>query len=102
MSGFVQIDEMAKYFSVSVSTIRAWVRQGHIPANAYIKVGNTYRFSIPMAVEALTAVQSEEDTTQPDETTEEVVEEMSEAPEEDVAPQDELVDFELDELDDDL
>lgn len=90
MSGFVQIDEIAKHFSVSVSTIRAWVRQGYIPANAYIKVGNTYRFSIPTAVEALTAIHSEEDTTQPDETTEEVV------------AQDESDEFGLDNLDDDL
>jgi len=104
MSGFVQIDEIAKYFSVSVSTIRAWVRQGNIPANAYIKVGNTYRFSIPMTVEALTGLNQEADTTQPNEATEEVAEEMSDAPEEvlDVAPQEGSDDFGLDDLDDDL
>tara|TARA_R110000765_G_scaffold4167_3_gene13298 strand:- start:1247 stop:1522 length:276 start_codon:yes stop_codon:yes gene_type:complete len=43
---FVPIEDLSKHFSVSVSTIRAWVRQGHIPKDTYIKVGNTYRFSI--------------------------------------------------------
>jgi len=43
---FVPIEEVAKHFTVSVSTIRAWVRQGHIPKNTYIKVGNTYRFAV--------------------------------------------------------
>jgi excisionase family DNA binding protein len=43
---FVPIEDLSKHFSVSVSTIRAWVRQGHIPKSTYIKVGNTYRFSV--------------------------------------------------------
>jgi len=43
---FVPIEDLSKHFSVSVSTIRAWVRQGHIPKTTYIKVGNTYRFSV--------------------------------------------------------
>ena len=43
---FVPIEDLSKHFSVSVSTIRAWVRQGHIPKDTYIKVGNTYRFSV--------------------------------------------------------
>jgi DNA-binding transcriptional MerR regulator len=30
---FVPIEELAKHFAVSISTIRAWVRQGHIPQN---------------------------------------------------------------------
>ena len=77
MSGFVQIDEIAKYFSVSVSTIRGWVRQGNIPPSAYIKVGNTYRFSIPMIVEALTVNEKEADTTRPNEATAEVAQEES-------------------------
>ena len=89
MSGFVQIDEIAKYFSVSVSTIRGWVRQGNIPPNAYIKVGNTYRFSIPMVVEALTVNEKEADTTRPNEATAEVAQEESD-------------DFGLDNLDYDL
>lgn len=51
---FVPIEELSKHFSVSVSTIRAWVRQGHIPKATYIKVGNTYRFSIDDVSIALT------------------------------------------------
>lgn len=51
---FVPIEDLAKHFSVSISTIRAWVRQGHIPKDTYIKVGNTYRFAIDDVSTALT------------------------------------------------
>lgn len=51
---FVPIEELSKHFTVSVSTIRAWVRQGHIPKDTYIKVGNTYRFSVDAVSTALT------------------------------------------------
>ena len=51
---FVPIEDVSKHFSVSVSTIRGWVRKGHIPKNTYIKVGNTYRFSIADVSSALT------------------------------------------------
>jgi len=50
---FVPIEELAKHFTVSVSTIRAWIRQGAIPKSTYIKVGNTYRFSVDDVSEAL-------------------------------------------------
>jgi len=50
---FVPIEDVARYFSVSISTVRAWVRQGKIPTDTYIKVGNTYRFSIPKVEDAL-------------------------------------------------
>ena len=50
---FIPIEEISKHFSVSVSTIRAWVRQGYIPKDTYIKVGNTYRFSITDVCNAL-------------------------------------------------
>jgi excisionase family DNA binding protein len=55
---FVPIEDLSKHFSVSVSTIRAWVRQGHIPKNTYIKVGNTYRFSVE---DVSTALANKED-----------------------------------------
>jgi excisionase family DNA binding protein len=45
---------LAKHFAVSISTIRAWVRQGHIPKTTYIKIGNTYRFNKTAVTEALT------------------------------------------------
>lgn len=51
---YVPIENVAEYFSVSVSTIRAWVRQDRIPQKTYIKVGNTYRYCIPEISEALT------------------------------------------------
>ena len=40
----VPIENLAEHFAVSISTIRTWVRQGHIPRNTYVKIGNTYRF----------------------------------------------------------
>ena len=52
---FVPIEDLAKHFTVSISTVRAWVRQGLIPKETYIKVGNTYRFSVSKVVEALTS-----------------------------------------------
>ena len=51
---FVPIEDVAKYFSVSISTIRAWVRQNQIPKDTYIKVGNTYRFCVDDVANALT------------------------------------------------
>lgn len=52
---FVPIEELAKHFTVSVSTVRAWVRQGHIPKDTYLKIGNTYRFNVSAVVQALSA-----------------------------------------------
>ena len=43
----VPIESVAQHFKVSISTIRLWVRQGIIPANSYVKIGKTYRFSLP-------------------------------------------------------
>tara|TARA_B110000914_G_C15469154_1_gene449778 strand:- start:335 stop:595 length:261 start_codon:yes stop_codon:yes gene_type:complete len=50
---FVPIEKVAKHFSVSLSTIRAWVRQDKIPPNTYVKVGTTYRFNIADVENAL-------------------------------------------------
>ena len=54
--GFVPIEDVARYFRVSISTIRAWVRNRKIPADTYINIGNTYRFSIHRVEEALLAL----------------------------------------------
>lgn len=51
---FVPIEDLAKHFVVSVSTVRTWVRQGHIPTDTYLKIGNTYRFNVPKVIDALT------------------------------------------------
>lgn len=50
---FVPIEELAKHFTVSVSTVRAWVRQGYIPKDTYLKIGNTYRFNVSKVIAAL-------------------------------------------------
>ncbi len=52
-AAFVPIENVAKHFSVSVSTIRAWLRNGKIPTDTYIKVGPTYRFKLPEVEAAL-------------------------------------------------
>jgi excisionase family DNA binding protein len=59
---FVPIEELAKHFTVSVSTVRTWVRQGLIPKHTYVKVGSTYRFSVSKVVEALTNAPEEVST----------------------------------------
>lgn len=56
---FVAIEDVAKFFSVSISTIRSWIRRGYIPPTAYLYIGNTYRFRITDVVAALTATQDE-------------------------------------------
>lgn len=56
---FVPIEDLAKHFSISISTVRGWLRQGHIPKDTYLKIGNTYRFNLPKVVEALTTNRAE-------------------------------------------
>ena len=50
---YLPIEDLANHLSVKVSTIRHWVKQGHIPTSSYLKVGQTYRFDIPSVVDAL-------------------------------------------------
>tara|TARA_R110000803_G_scaffold40253_1_gene86738 strand:+ start:1451 stop:1750 length:300 start_codon:yes stop_codon:yes gene_type:complete len=50
---FVPMEELAEHFAVSVSTIRNWIRKGHIPPHAFVKAGPTYRFRISDVTEAL-------------------------------------------------
>lgn len=50
---YATIREVADYFKVSVSTIRNWVRNGTIPADTYIKAGETYRFNLDLVEGAL-------------------------------------------------
>ena len=58
---YVPIEDVAKYFSVSISTIRAWVRQQDIPQDTYIKVGSTYRFCIEDVADALTKAEKKKE-----------------------------------------
>jgi excisionase family DNA binding protein len=53
---YVPVEELAKQLTVSISCIRGWIRQGKVPKHTYIKVGNTYRFNIPMVIAALTKI----------------------------------------------
>jgi len=40
----VPIEDLANHLAVSISTVRGWVRQGHIPDGTYLKINNVYRF----------------------------------------------------------
>ncbi len=51
MEKMVTIDELARYLTVSKSTIRGWIRRHLLPPECYVKIGNTYRFSIPKIVD---------------------------------------------------
>ena len=55
---FVPIEDVAKHFSVSVSTVRAWVSQRHIPEDTYVKICKTHRIRISDVTEALTKTSS--------------------------------------------
>jgi predicted site-specific integrase-resolvase len=52
-TGLVPIDGLAKHLHISVHTVRAWLRNGYIPAHTYLKVANTYRFDVAAVVAAL-------------------------------------------------
>lgn len=52
-TGYVTIDELADYLKVKISTVRTWIKLGKLPADAYLKVSNTYRFNIAEAVAGL-------------------------------------------------
>jgi uncharacterized protein YjcR len=56
---FVPIEDLAKHFNVSISTVRAWIRQEHIPKDTYIKICSTYRFRVGDVANALTKTKSE-------------------------------------------
>ena len=47
---FVPIEGVAKHFSVSISTVRAWLRQNLVPS---LKIGGVYRFKISEVEQAL-------------------------------------------------
>jgi len=50
---FVAIEDLAKHLAVSVSTVRGWVRQGHIPETTFLKINNVYRFDKQAVSDAL-------------------------------------------------
>ena len=50
---FVPIEVLAKYFAVSISTVRAWIRQDLVPS---LKIGGVYRFKITEVEQALRSI----------------------------------------------
>jgi len=50
---YVEIEDVAKHLRVSVSTVRAWLRQNKVPSNTYVKIGKTYRFKLSHVDKAL-------------------------------------------------
>ena len=54
---FVELRKVADHFKVSESTVRAWIRNGSIPENTYIKVGKTFRFELNLISDALLSEQ---------------------------------------------
>ena len=51
---YVNVESLAKYFGVSTSTIRKWVREGIISRDHYIRAGDTYRYNRKAIEQALT------------------------------------------------
>ena len=50
---YVDIQKLAEHFMVSVSTVRAWIRKGVLPAESYLKHRSTFRFKLPEVEPAL-------------------------------------------------
>jgi len=98
---YVNIDQLAKHFAVSVSTVRTWVRRGDIPTTCYIKVGSTYRFNLG-DVESHLKGEAEQTAAQPESTVVEVtqVSALAELEEDWAEDSDEDLDLSLD-LDED-
>lgn len=58
-SPFVNIEDLSKHFSVSIATVRTWIKNGTIPKHTYLKIGNTYRFNLSEVTDALTSAPKE-------------------------------------------
>ena len=56
---YANINKVADYFRVSVSTVRKWVHSGQIPADTYIRLGEVYRFRLDDVEAALTDASKE-------------------------------------------
>lgn len=66
---YVSIEEVAKYYSVSVSTVRTWIRTGKLTTTDFLKLGNTYRFKIADVDAALRRVSADAPVEAPAEAT---------------------------------
>lgn len=57
---YVTIEALSDYLSLSISTIRSWVKNGKIPKDTFIKIGITYRFNVQAIEEALLCATQDE------------------------------------------
>lgn len=55
---YITIEDVAKHYSVSVSTVRVWMRNDIIPT---LKVANVYRFKLSAVDAALKAYSENKD-----------------------------------------
>ena len=53
LEGYMNMKDLAEHLTVSVSTIRAWMRNKVIPKDTYISLGTTYRFKASAVTDAL-------------------------------------------------
>jgi excisionase family DNA binding protein len=56
------INELAGQLSVSVGTIRRWIRLGTLPDTCYLQVGGAYRFDTDAIVEEFRGKRSDRST----------------------------------------
>jgi len=58
---FVPVGDVAERFSVSKHTVRAWLSQGTIPDDLYVKIGSTYRYDLKGIEQAFRKVNKSEE-----------------------------------------
>jgi len=61
MEGYSTIEQVAKHYQVSISTVRSWIRAKRIP---FLKVGGMYRFKM-LEVDAAFLLQTEQQNVAP-------------------------------------
>lgn len=52
---YYTVEQIAKHYQVSLSTVRSWMRTGILPQDKYIKIGKTFRFKVSEVDAALRA-----------------------------------------------
>ena len=49
----IDINEVSKFFNVSLSIIQSWIKKDIISKESYIKVGSTYRFQLTAVIKSI-------------------------------------------------